>query len=202
MPIPDNRGDWGVLGGSFDPVHNGHLNLAGAICIKKHLHGALIIPAYKHPLKKRAFVAPYADRIAMLKLALSGQNALQLCEIESEQRLSGYSYDTLQALKKRFPKAKIHFIIGSDLVPQLKSWHRADELIKEGSFLVGSRPGGEKSIDSTLPNTNFEFVEINELDISASDIRKRIKGGAPVDDIKQLVPKKVAEFIFKKGLYR
>ena len=202
MPIPDNSGDWGVLGGSFDPVHNGHLNLAAAICKTKHLNRVLIIPAYKHPLKQPAFVASYSERVAMLKLALAGQNALQLCEIESVQRLSGYTYDTLQALKKRFPKAKFHFIIGSDLVPQLKSWHRAEELLREGSFLIGSRPGGKRNTGSISLNPNLEFVAIDELDISASDIRNRIKDGEQVDDLKQLVPKKVAEFIFKKGLYR
>ncbi len=202
MPTPENGGDWGVLGGSFDPVHNGHLNLAAGICRKRQLQGALIIPAYKHPLKKHGFVAPYADRIAMLKLALAGQDTLHLCEIEAEQKLSGYTYDTLQSLKKRFPKARFQFIIGSDLVSQLKSWHRADELLKEASFLVGSRPIGERISGNIPTNTHLEFVEIDELNISASDIRKKINGGAAIDDINKLVPTAVAEFIFKKGLYR
>lgn len=202
MPIPDSGGHWGVLGGSFDPVHNGHLNLAAGICRKKLLNGVLLIPAYRHPLKKQGFVASYDDRIAMLKLALAGRNTLHLCEIESEQKLSGYTYDTLQALKKRFPKARFHFIIGSDLIPQLKDWHRAEELLKEGSFLVGSRPDSERDSASIQQNIHLEFVEIDKLDISAGNIRKRIENGAQVDEINQLVPETVADFLFKKGLYR
>ncbi len=202
MPTPENGGVWGVLGGSFDPVHGGHLNLAENICARKILKGVLFIPACHHPLKKTAFVASYQDRRAMLQLALTGQSALQLCEIEKEKNLSGFSIDTLHALKKRFPKAQLNFIIGSDLVAQLKSWHRAEDLLKEGKFLVGSRPGSPRHHGLIAPSANLEFIQIDELDISASDIRKRIKSGAPMDDLKQWVPEKVAEFIIQKGLYR
>ncbi len=199
MPGPDQGGAWGVLGGSFDPVHNGHLNLAESICKKKLLDGVLIIPAYKHPLKKQVFAAPYNDRIAMLKLALNSHDNLQLCEIEREQELSGFTIDTLIALKKGFPKARFHFIIGSDLVSQLDSWRRAEELLSETSFLAGSRPGSKmKKVGN---KKTVEFVEIEEMDIAATEIRDRINAGATMDQIGKLVPPQVARFIFEKGLY-
>ena len=200
MPSPKHGGEWGVLGGSFDPVHEGHLNLAECICSKKRLDGVLFIPACKHPLKKQAFTAPYTDRIAMLKLALAGQNKLQLCEIEKEQDLPGYTIETLHALRKLFPKTRFHFIIGSDLVEQLESWHRAKELLNETNFLAGSRPGSKMKKAGKIKN--LEFVEIEEMDISASNIRTQIKAGATSETIRKLVPAGVAEYIFKKGLYR
>jgi len=200
MPSPDHGGLWGVLGGSFDPVHKGHLNLAESICNKKRLDGVLFIPAYKHPLKKKACTAPYIDRIKMLELALAGHDQLRLCEIEKEQNLPGYTIDTLHALKKRFPQPQFHFIIGSDLVKQLARWHRAKELLDETNFLAGSRPGSKMKKANKI--MNLEFVEIEELDISASDIRAQIKAGATIEQIAQLVPPGVAKYIFERGLYR
>ncbi len=200
MRSPKQGGEWGVLGGSFDPIHRGHLNLAGNICQKKRLNGVLFIPAYKHPLKKQDFTAAYSDRAAMLRLALKGQAKLQVCEIEREQDLSGYTIDTLHALKKRFPAARFHFIIGLDLVEQLESWHRADELLHETSFLAGSRPGSQmKQADE---KKHLEFIEMEELDISATDIRKQVSAGTTIHQISRLVPDNVVEYIFGKGLYR
>ena len=200
MPNPDQGGLWGVLGGSFDPVHKGHLNLAQGICKEKRLDGVLFIPAHKHPLKKKAFTASYSDRVQMLKLALSGNDHLHLCEIEKEQNLTGYTIDTMLALKKRFPKARFFFIIGTDLVEQLDSWYRAKELLEETNFLAGSRPGSKLKKDDS--KKNLEFVEIEELDISASNIRTQIKEGATISKIAKLVPAGVAKYIVEKGLYR
>jgi len=200
MPNPDSGSVWGVLGGSFDPVHNGHIYLAENICKSKQLAGVLFVPAFNHPFKKDRAKASYVDRAAMLKLAL--KNNLQLCEIEKEESLSGYTIDTLRALKMRFPKATFHFIIGLDLVNQLKNWHKSDELMKETQFLAGSRPGQTLEAENDMLINNVEIVKINEIDISASAIRHQIRTGATRDDIRQLVPHEVAEYIFDKGLYR
>jgi nicotinate-nucleotide adenylyltransferase len=202
MPTPDSGGDWGVLGGSFDPVHNGHIHIAKSISLRKKLTGVLFVPAFKHPFKESKTVATYLDRLEMLKLALENDPNLLICEIEREEDLSGFTFDTVCALKKRYPNVIFHFIIGLDLFSQIKDWHRSNELLKEISFLVGSRPKvNEDEMKSKLID-NFQFVDIPEVDISASDIRTRIKNGAGLGDIEKLVPNKVAEFIFKKGLYR
>lgn len=201
MPGPENGGSWGVLGGSFDPVHNGHLNLADSILKIKKLAGVLFIPAFRHPLKKPAASAAYNLRVKMLNLALAGHKNLRLCEIEKDNDLSGYTFDLLPALKKRFPKAQFHFIIGSDLVPQLNKWYRANELLKECSFLVGARPGTKLQDIKKPAGAKMEFVEIKELDISASNIRGRIKNGADKTDLSQLVTAEVAKYIFEMDLY-
>lgn len=202
MPSPDIGGNWGVLGGSFDPVHNGHLNLADSVLKIKNLTGVLFIPAFRHPLKNPSAPAPYDTRVEMLKLALNGRKNLILSEIEKSEKLTGYTFDLLPALKKRFPKAQFHFIIGSDLVSQLPNWHRAKDLLKECSFLVGARPGTKLSAIKKPAGAKMEFVEIKELDISASNIRTLVKNRAPISDMEKLVPQTVAEYIFKKGLYK
>ena len=84
MPNPENGGKWGILGGSFDPIHNGHINLAHSICSKKKLDGVLLVPAVKHPNKSRLSVANYSDRLAMLKADLAVVSKFLIFEIESE----------------------------------------------------------------------------------------------------------------------
>lgn len=199
MLTPDSGGRWGILGGSFDPVHNGHLNLAESISKKKELSGVLFIPSFNHPLKKQTAVASYIDRVRMLQLALENYTEFSICEIEKEETLSGYTIDTMDALKKRFPNAEFYFIIGADLVKQLHNWHRAEELLKVCKFLAGSRPG-TKLESKTEPTV--EFVEIEERDISASNIRQRINNSTDFNQIKKLLPAKVADYIIDKRLYQ
>ena len=198
MPNPENGGKWGILGGSFDPIHNGHINLAKEICSKKELDGVLAIPAVKHPNKSRLSVANYSDRLAMLKAALADLSKFLICEIEAEEKLSGYTIDTIRALKKRFPKVSFYFIIGSDNISIIDNWYMAEELKSEIEFIAGSRPGSDYNNKSQLP---VELVEIPELDISSSEIRKMIKRGSSFEDLTEYVPAGAAEYIFKKGIY-
>ncbi len=198
MPNPENGGKWGILGGSFDPIHNGHINLAHSICSKKKLDGVLAIPAVKHPNKSRLSVANYSDRLAMLKAALVDLSKFFICEIEAEENLSGYTIDTIRALKKRFPKVSFYFIIGSDNISTIDNWYMAEELKSEVEFIAGSRPGSDYNNKSQLP---VELVEISELDISSSEIRKMIKSGSTFDELTEYVPASAAKYIFEKGIY-
>ena len=198
MPNPENGGKWGILGGSFDPIHNGHINLAKEICSKKELDGVLAIPAVKHPNKSRLSVANYSDRLAMLKAALADLSKFLICEIEAEEKLSGYTIDTIRALKKRFPKVSFYFIIGSDNISIIDNWYMAEELKSEIEFIAGSRPGSDHNNKSQLP---VELVEIPELDISSSEIREMIKSGSSFEDLIEYVPAGAAKYIFEIGIY-
>ena len=198
MPNPENGGNWGILGGSFDPIHNGHINLANSICSKKKLDGVLIVPTVKHPNKSRLIEANYLDRVAMLKAALLGMTKFSICEIEAEENLSGYTIDTIRALKLRFPKAEFYFIIGSDNISIIDNWYMAEELKSEVKFIAGTRPGFGNADKSKLP---VELVEIPQLDISSSEIRKMIKNGSSLEELTQYVPASAAEYILKKGIY-
>ncbi|MCH9024557.1 MAG: nicotinate (nicotinamide) nucleotide adenylyltransferase, partial [candidate division Zixibacteria bacterium] len=195
MPSPEKGSRWGILGGSFDPIHNGHINLANWICSKKELDGVLIVPAVKHPNKSRLSEANYLDRVAMIKAALLGMTKFLICEIEAEESLSGYTIDTIRALKKRFPKVKFYFIIGSDNIGIIDNWYMAEELKSEVKFIAGTRPGSGNTDKSKLP---VELVEIPELDISSSEIRKMIKSGCSFEKLTDYVPASAAEYIFKK----
>ena len=198
MPNPENGGKWGILGGSFDPIHNGHINLANSICSKKQLDGVLVVPAVKHPNKSRLSEANYSDRLAMLKAVLVDLSNFFICEIEAEENLSGYTIDTIRALKKRFPKVSFYFIIGSDNINIIDNWYMAEELKAEVEFIAGTRPGSDKTDKSKMP---VEMVEIPELDISSSEIRKMIKNGCSFEKLTNYVPSGAAEYIFKKGIY-
>lgn len=198
MPNPENGGKWGILGGSFDPIHKGHINLANWICSKKQLDGILVIPAVKHPNKSRLSVAKYSDRVTMLKAALSETTEFFICEIEAEKNLSGYTIDTIRALKKRYPKVEFYFIIGSDNIRIIDNWYMAEELKSEVKFIAGTRPGSGNTDKSKLP---VELVEIPELDISSSEIRKMIKHGSSFEELTLYVPASAAEYILEKGIY-
>lgn len=198
MPNPENGGKWGILGGSFDPIHNGHINLAHSICSKKKLDGVLLVPAVKHPNKSRLSEANYSDRLAMLKAALADLSTSLICEIEAEEKLSGYTIDTVRALKKRFPKVSFYFIIGSDNISIIDNWYMAEELSSEIKFIAGSRPGSVNAVKSQLP---VELVEIPELDISSSEIRKLIKSGSSIEELTEYVPAGAVNYIFEKGIY-
>ena len=198
MPSPEKGSRWGILGGSFDPIHNGHINLANWICSKKALDGVLIVPAVKHPNKSRLSEANYLDRVAMIKAALLGMTIFLICEIEAEESLSGYSIDTIRALKKRFPKVKFYFIIGSDNISIIDNWYMAEELKSEVKFIAGTRPGSGNTDKSQLP---VELVEIPELDISSSEIRKMIRSGSSIEELTRYVPAGAVEYILEKGIY-
>ena len=198
MPNPENGSKWGILGGSFDPIHNGHINLANSVCSQKELDGVLVVPAVKHPNKSCLSEANYSDRVAMLKAALLGMTEFLICEIEAEENLSGYTIDTVRALKKRFPKVKFYFIIGSDNISIIDNWYMAEELKSEVKFIAGTRPGSDNADQSQLP---VELIGIPELDISSNEIRKMIKSGCSFEELTDYVPASAAKYILKKGIY-
>ena len=202
MPVPDDGGNWGILGGTFDPVHFGHINLAQEIKSIKKLDGVLFIPSINHPCKEPVCYATFVDRVNMLKAALKKYSEFIIGEIESELELSGYTFDTITALKKKYPKTSFNFIIGSDNILQLTTWYKAEDLFKSVKFLVGTRPGFKFEFPEGLPKDNIEFIETPVVKISSSYIRKLLKDGAPSETIDKFIPAEVREYIIKRKLYQ
>lgn len=203
MPEPETRPIWGVLGGAFDPVHLGHIKLAEGICAKKNLAGVLFVPSYNHPFKADTERTPYALRVEMLRLALEPHSALHTCEIEDELDLSGFTIDTIRALKERYPERAFRFIMGADNLEQLPEWHRPTELLREVRFLVGARPGYMLHVRvNDLPTDRLELVETELMDVSSSEIRSRLRRGESAEALKPVVPQAVLTFIERKKLYR
>ncbi len=202
MPSPEPTERWGILGGSFDPVHNGHLALAIAAINAQQLTGVLLIPSIKNPLKKNADMADFADRIAMLKLAVDGNKQLEVSDIEQNKTLSGYTIDTIAALREQFPKRMFSFLIGADLLEELPKWHRIDELCELMSFIVISRPGYDFSQIPAAYKDTVEVLVADTPDVSSTEIRKLLKKRPLPERLNALLPAPVITYIASKGLYR
>jgi len=191
--IPD-RPLWGVFGGSFDPPHNGHVALIRNLIAMTPLAGVCVVPSCTHPLKQQAAVASYDDRLAMARLAFSGCDDVTISDIEQRLGLSGYTIDTIQALKQEFSERALAFIIGADLLQQFQSWHRPDDILHEAILIVGQRPGHHLTIPTGIPTESIRLIDTELNDISSSEIRN-------VEVVEELVPVAVRQYIAAHRLY-
>jgi nicotinate-nucleotide adenylyltransferase len=186
----------GLFGGSFDPVHLGHLLVAQAACEEFKLDRLFFIPAAQSPLKPEQVPAPAELRLRMLRLALAGETK---CEVDDQEIRRGgpsYTIETVRAYHQRYPKATLFYIIGADHVPLLPKWRAANELAALVEFLVVPRPG-DPPVSAKPPFRIQNLVGI-PFAVSSSQIRARVKAGQP---IQHLVPAAVAETIGNSGLY-
>lgn len=202
MPTPSEGGSWGILGGAFDPVHIGHLEIARQCQKLKALDGVLFVPSYAHPFKGAQSVASYDDRVVMLRLALKDHGYFQTCIIESEQNLSGYSLDTIKALKDRYPTASFQFIIGADNLADLHRWKNPLELLNRVKFLVAARPGFIPELPEGIPADRLELLTTDLNSVSSSEIRREIMADKSADRWTSHVPPGVADYITSRGIYR
>jgi nicotinate-nucleotide adenylyltransferase len=186
----------GLFGGSFDPIHLGHLLVAQAAREELDLVRLFFIPAMQSPFKPDRKPTSTPDRLRLLRLALAGKT---WCEIdEQEVRRGGVSYtiDTVRDYAKRFPAAQIFYLIGGDHVSKLPQWREAAELAGRAEFVVIPRPG-QTEVPLPAPFRGRTLTGF-PLGISSSQIRTRVKAGQPID---HLVPAAVAEAIQNYQLY-
>jgi nicotinate-nucleotide adenylyltransferase len=176
----------GILGGTFDPVHNAHLALARAALEHLALERILWLPTGA-PKYRAPAVTPAAHRVAMLRLALAGEPRYAIDERELDPAHSGYTVDTLKALGGR-PV----LLLGADQYAKFEAWHRWREILELASLAVFARPGWK------VPDGRARHVPFAPMDISASDIRARLARRA---DVSALVPARVLGYIRQHGLY-
>jgi nicotinate-nucleotide adenylyltransferase len=199
MPA-DNSQNIGFYGGSFDPIHNGHLELAKQLLEKKaNLHSILFCPAHQAPLRNQPYGASPEDRFAMVKAAVADISRLEATEVEIEAGGTNFTLDTLQTLKRKMPDATFSVIIGGDQLAKLPKWRHIEELAKETEFLVLARPGHELSPPPELTDLRMRSFNTSEFDVSSSEIRNRIRVHLP---FQELVPPPVASIITQRKLYR
>ena len=186
----------GLFGGSFDPVHLGHLLVAQAAREELNLDRLYFIPAAQSPFKPERRPTAAAERVRLLCLALAGQT---WCEIDDQELKRGgvsYTIDTLRDYATRFPKDPLFYLIGADHIQQLPKWRDAEELARLAQFVVIPRPGqGEAPFPPPFRGRTLSGFP---LGLSSSQLRARIKAGLPID---YLVPAAVAEAIRNNGLY-
>jgi len=186
----------GLLGGSFNPVHLGHLLVAQAAREELQLSRMFFIPAAQSPFKPGLPLAPAEQRLRLLRLALAGQTD---CEIDDQEISRGgvsYTIDTVRDYVLRFPGAPLFYLIGADHVPLLPKWRDADELARLVEFVVLPRPG-EAAAPLPAPFRGRALAGF-PLGVSSSQIRERVKAGSPID---LLAGPAVAEAIRNNRLY-
>jgi nicotinate-nucleotide adenylyltransferase len=188
----------GVLGGIFDPIHNGHLALAHCALDYFRLQTFLLVPAGKPPHKSTSGVS-VEHRIAMVRLALSRDHELTLWDGEIKRGGTSYSIDTLHALSKVHPGKSIYFIIGADNLREIKTWHRYREILDRVTLCVAGRPGYSQDIPRELAKAKILFFPSPEWGISSTMIRTYLKQGL---SCRHLVPENVLDYISKQGLYK
>ncbi|HWN95588.1 MAG TPA: nicotinate-nucleotide adenylyltransferase [Methylomirabilota bacterium] len=187
----------GMFGGSFDPVHLGHLLVAQAACEELALERLFFIPAAQSPFKPASKPAPAEARLRMLRLALVGKSNYEIDEQEICRGGTSFSIDTVRDYARRFPGAELFYLIGADHVPTLPKWRDAEELARLAQFIVIPRPGEIPA--PSPPPFRIQVLGGWPLKLSSSEIRGRVKQTKPID---HLVPFGVAEVIQQAGLYR
>ena len=186
----------GLFGGSFDPIHLGHLLVAQAAREELELTRLFFIPAAQSPFKPDRQPTSGAVRVRLLRLALAGKSWCEIDEQEVRRGGISYSVDTVRDYAKRFPSAELFYLIGADQVPKLPQWREASELAALAEFVVITRPGEP---DAPLPAPfRGRMLAGFPLGVSSSQVRARIKAGQPINDI---VSPSVAEAICNDQLY-
>lgn len=197
----------GILGGTFDPIHIGHLIVAQSALEAHELSRVIFVPCYLSPHKDPAGTAPAEHRFAMTCAAIEGDPRLEASDLELRRGGVSYTVETLQAIKREHPSAEMNFIIGSDTLLDLHSWHRIDRILELCTFLTFARPGFPiekiREKDVKLPPPWPERLLSNAfvsriVDISSSEIRHRLAEGM---SIRYLVPDPVAMYIAEHNLY-
>jgi nicotinate-nucleotide adenylyltransferase len=186
----------GLFGGSFDPVHNGHLLVALAACEELNLSRLYFIPAAQSPFKPANTPAPAQERLKLLHLALVGFTNYEVDDQEIRRGAISYSIDTVRVYAGKFGDAQLFYLIGADHIAQLPKWRESEQLTKMVEFVVIPRPG---EVPAELPSPyRLRHLRGFPFAVSSSQIRSRIKAG---QSIEALVPPAVAEAIHNSRLY-
>jgi len=195
----------GVLGGTFDPVHNGHLIVAGEVMAGLGLAVVIFVPAGQPWLKADWPVTPAEHRLQMLRLALADKPDFKISTLEIERAGPSYTVDTMAELRGQVGSDdELFFILGRDNLAQLPQWQEPSRLMEMCYLVAVNRPGTPrprlKSLEKSLPGISGRvmLLERPEIDISASDIRERVARGLSV---RHLVPEPVNRYIKENGLY-
>jgi nicotinate-nucleotide adenylyltransferase len=189
----------GILGGTFDPIHLGHLVLAEQVKEKLRLDQVIFIPSASPPHKTKRKLSPTKDRFQMTKLALQQNSAFSVSDIELKRGGLSYTVDTLKEFKKLYRDSKIYFLTGSDVLNELQTWKDPEQIYKLVKVVIAIRPCFDIFDFENYFAKKSIIVPITGMDISSTQIRERVKRE---QSIRYLVPAKVEEYIRKKKLYQ
>lgn len=186
----------GLLGGTFNPIHNGHLKLAEEAHRQLSLDAVMLIPSYMPPHKEADDLLDAQQRLRMIELAISGNINFEIYRYEIDKEEKSYTVDTVEYIRSSCPEdTKIFFLIGADSLVELDTWKDIEKLSKLCHFIVCDRPGFNKDSKYAW----VDSIEITPVDVSSSEIRKRIRDGR---DISGLLPEVVEDHIRENNLYK
>ena len=195
----------GVLGGTFDPPHIGHLWLAALAAGGLDLDRVLFMPAAQPPHKGGRVITPATDRLLMTRLAIHPDPWFELCAIEMERPGPSYTIDSVIELERLYPGAQLFLVMAADSLAQIDTWREPDRLLERIEWAVGPRPGSPQPDRSVLEGrfgdraTRIHLLDGPSLEVSSSEIRRRVAAG---HTIRYLVPRDVEELIIDRELYR
>ena len=193
----------GLMGGSFNPIHCGHVALARAALESGRVERVLFLPTGNPPHKKEGLADKF-DRLRMVELAVEHEAGMAVCREEIDRDGVIYTVDTLAALKRKMPDRTLTYLIGADTLRALGTWRRVETVIERCKFLVMMREGETREEVIRLAGlwtqrgAQIDFLDARKMDISSTQIREQIQKGLPFE---RLVPQAVADYIHEHGLY-
>jgi nicotinate-nucleotide adenylyltransferase len=197
-----------LFGGSFDPIHFGHLIISRSVAERLRIQRVVLIPGASPPHKQERQLAPPADRLAMCRLAVGADPLFEVSDWETRQPGPNYTLNTVRHYLERLPAgAGLFWLIGMDSLPELATWYRAAELVESCTIVTAARPAYEQPelsrLAGVLSGEQIEalrrhMLETPRIDISATDVRARLRAGR---SIRYLVPDAVAAYIAQRRLY-
>lgn len=192
----------GILGGTFDPVHHGHLIMASYAAHDLALDRVLIMPAQTPPHKLGKTISPAEDRVAMVRLAIVPDSRLELSTLDLQSSEPSYTATLLNRAQAQHPGDELVFIIGADSLRDFPTWYRPDLIVQQAGLAIARRPGIEidESMLDAVPGLRERSTVFTSplIDISSTDIRDRVQAGKPIT---WLVPPSVEQYIVRHSLY-
>jgi len=193
----------GLYGGSFDPIHLGHVCAANEVLHRRALDRVVLVPAGRPPHKQEGCIAPFEDRLAMARLAAAPLHGLDVYDGEGARDGPSYSIDTLLEWQRLHPEDQIELLVGADMLADLPRWKQAARIVKNALVVAFARPGEElsdalRTFESAFGPGHAVTVEIPLVEASSTAVRERIGRGLAVDD---LVPSEVSAYLRESRLY-
>lgn len=189
----------GIFGGSFNPIHNGHLSLALQLRQRAGLDEVWMMVSPQNPLKRSSGLLDDTERLEMVRRAVDGIEGLTASDYEMHLPKPSYTWHTLQALSHDYPQREFVLLMGGDNWALFRQWYRHEDILRNYRIIVYPRRNGSVPGTVTGGGTGAESMPLALLDISSTDIRERIRSGG---DIRGMVPEAVASYIREKGFYR
>ncbi|MGB3330499.1 MAG: nicotinate-nucleotide adenylyltransferase, partial [Thermomicrobiales bacterium] len=192
----------GIFGGTFDPIHIGHLAVAERACDELGLDGVVFVPALQPPHKPHRIISPIEDRVEMLRLAIQGNPRFSWSDVDMRPDEPSYTVSMLERMRDQFPGTELSFIVGEDSLRDFATWHEPERILELARLVVADRPGidVDESVYAEVPRLRSRVVRFAAplLEVSSTDLRRRVAEGY---SIRYLVPERVFEYIRQRGLY-